>query len=284
MYFQDREKLANNSLKKALRIRGKNFDKPIDIFEITKKHNIEVRFEDITSLEGLYFKSPKPTIILGANRPYVRQVFNCAHEFGHHVFGHNEKIDKLVQKNISYQNYPEEEFIADTFAGFLLMPPFAVKKSFKIRNWDFTNLTPIKIYQVSCNLGVGYETLIKHMYYSLKLISKSLKDELLKVKLGKLKREILGFDSSQRVVLVDRYWENKTIDLQVGDILLTLGNTFSDSNTLESLNRQFGAIYKAREPGIGRIISKDSEWLSFVRISRQAYSGLAEYRYLEESE
>jgi hypothetical protein len=53
---------------------------------------VTVRFNNI-NMEGMYQRGAPPRIHLSARRPLSRRTYNCAHELGHHVFGHGSSIE-----------------------------------------------------------------------------------------------------------------------------------------------------------------------------------------------
>src|SRR5438874_13211824 len=106
-------------------------------------------------MEGTYLKSDPPRILISALRPLFRRVFNCAHELGHHVFGHGSTIDELQEDGQEKPAFEPNEFLVNAFAGFLLMPPLAVRRAFTLRGWRPETATPEQCFIVACSLGVG---------------------------------------------------------------------------------------------------------------------------------
>jgi len=75
---------------------GSRLRDAICVYDVAQSLGIEVRFVGIPSLEGMYWKKSPATILLGAERPAGRQSFTCAHELGHHIFNHGNKIDGVL--------------------------------------------------------------------------------------------------------------------------------------------------------------------------------------------
>ncbi len=67
---------------------------PICIYGLCETLGVAVRFNNI-NMEGMYQRGIPPRIHLSARRPLPRRAYNCAHELGHHVFGHGSSIDEL---------------------------------------------------------------------------------------------------------------------------------------------------------------------------------------------
>ena len=99
---------------------GADLKSPICVYALCEAHGVTVRFNDI-SMEGMYDRSPKPRIHLSALRPLARRAFTCAHELGHHVFGHGSTIDELRDDHAKNAERPPAEIIADAFGAFVLM-------------------------------------------------------------------------------------------------------------------------------------------------------------------
>ena len=132
-----RKDLARRAMLKADEVRDRFDIAPqasVNVFDLCGElfnPKILVRFQEI-SMEGLYLRQAKPEIWLGL-RPLVRRVFNCAHELGHHVFGHGSTLDELKTEGDEDRTFEPDEFLVNTFAGYLLMPRLAVVNAFRLR-------------------------------------------------------------------------------------------------------------------------------------------------------
>ena len=124
MIFHKKE-LTSTAITKAWRLRkvcGLSLDTPVNIYDFSTSQGLEVKFIDIEAMEGIYLLADKPTIMVSSLRPAGRQAFTCAHELGHHVFGHGEQYDELVEQREPGRQFDPIEYQADCFAGALLMP------------------------------------------------------------------------------------------------------------------------------------------------------------------
>lgn len=279
-----RQVLVQQAHQKAIEVRRKaGFDNksPLCIYSLCDKFNVRVRFTDI-SMEGMYFREANPVILLSALRPLPRRIFTCAHELGHHVFGHSSTMDELLGESESSKTFQPEEFLANSFAGFLLMPILGVRKAFVSRGWDVVSATPEQIFTVACSFGVGYETLITHMVYTLKRLAPPKASLLLKTKPKAIREKVLGRPSSDPLIIADADWSMPTIDAEVGSLLLlpTGAEAANDTISLEENHRK-GQLFKANRPGIVRVYCRDTGWAVFVRVSRYQFIGLSQYRHLE---
>lgn len=222
---------------------------PIDPIDIAIKCGCEVRFLSLTSLEGVYSPEPRPAIVIGSERPAGRRTFTCAHELGHHIFKHGMSIDDLSAQKYSSGKSPEE-FLADIFAGFLLMSQTAVLRTLKDRCWQATSLQPEQVFRLANFFGVGYGTITNHLASSLRLIPLEYADELLKVTPKQIKSEY-GVSASSGVVIVDHIWQHRAIDLEVGDTLVLQREAKIETGTQIELiaEKDNSSVYRAIKPG-----------------------------------
>src|SRR5438477_6995054 len=131
----DRRALANQGMVASISTRSKaKFDQksPICIYSVCDALGVIVRFNNI-NMEGMYQKGTPPRIHLSSRRPLPRRAYNCAHELGHHVFGHGSSIDELREDAKDHPWEDPKEFLADTFAGFALMPIMGLRHAFTAR-------------------------------------------------------------------------------------------------------------------------------------------------------
>ena len=256
----------------------------ICIYDLVSEFGIDIRFVDIPSLEGMYYKNINPLILVSTLRPSGRQAFTCAHEFAHHIYDHGTRIDELLENPKSRSD--PEEFLSDRFASLLLMPKSAVSRAFFIRGWQNIELcTPLQIYTIAGWLGVGYETLITHMVATLHLISSRAADKFQGTSPKQIKSSVLGYESGNNLIIVDTSWMGRAVDIEVGDLVLLPPGTFAEGNCVQLVHEDFEEVlYCGNQPGIGRFEHRNSGWASFVRVSRKGYTGLSEFRHLEEQE
>lgn len=280
-----RTDLAKQALEKSLEIReeyGYDFRSPLCVYELAERARVSVRFVDDVSMEGVYAALAKPKILISSLRPAGRRAFTCAHELGHHFFGHGSTIDEL-KEDVEAGEFQPNEFLADTFAGFLLMPAQAVMRAFSSRQFDVATATAEQIYAVACSFGVGYETLIGHLEYSLKQLTKDRATTLRKPKLPKIRQRILGSATPDHLIVVDRQYTLATVDTEVGNRVLLPTGVTSDSDQIELIEQMpHGNLYRALRPGLARA-ADGTRWGVVVRVSRFQYAGLAQYRHLEET-
>ena len=258
---------------------------PIDPIDTAMKRGCEVRFMSVPSLEGMYSPVPKPLIVLGSERPAGRRTFTCAHELAHHVFKHGVMLEELYEQKRSCSEKPPEEFLADSFAGHLLMSKPVVFNALKTRDLTASTLTPEQIYRLSCYFGVGYGTAVNHMTYALQLIPRALSEDLLKVQ-PKIIKSQFGASADSELVLADFHWLHRTLDAEIGDTIVLPKKAEIETGIRLQLveEREDIAIYQALSVGYSRAFCSEENWAVHIRISRKNYVGLAQYRFFEEME
>ncbi|HLO99707.1 MAG TPA: ImmA/IrrE family metallo-endopeptidase, partial [Fimbriimonas sp.] len=138
----------------------------------------------------MYDGGSKPAIVLSSLRPLGRRMFTCGHELGHHVFGHGSRLDEIKEKSMS-GNFQPEEFLADSFAGFLLMPSPGLRRAFLRRGLNAEQVTPLDIVRISTDFGVGFDTLVTQLGAQ-KIINNGLIDGLRKKGINSVRKEILA--------------------------------------------------------------------------------------------
>ena len=279
--------LFRKALQKADEVRdnlGLDMFEPMNIFDSCVSLDITVRFVDI-SMEGMYFRhdtSENATILISSLRPFPRRFFTGAHELGHHVFNHGNKIDGLLELGIENDNQDEDEFLVDCFAGALLMPIAGIEAEFINRNWTPTKATPIQFYTISSIFGTGYSTLITHCKAN-GIIDNSKALSLLKYNPAKILKNLFSIGvPNAHFKIIDGISPIKVIDLEVNNYIILPKDTEVEGSNLErKMGTTLGAAFIATKPGIVRVISKEKGLKAFVRIQSFQYVGLAQYRHLE---
>lgn len=279
--------LFRNALIKADQVRiglGINMYDPVNVLDICADLKVSVRFID-ANMEGMYVKpthGKQPSILLSNQRPFPRRYFTCAHELGHHLFGHGTRLDILSEQLGQSNFYDEDELLVDSFAGALLMPVAGVQAAFTKRKWIAESSSPLNFYTISSVFGVGFHTLIYHCRAN-SIISNAYATNLLKATPGKLFKSIFPCETqSSFFKIIDKKSNLSVIDLEVTNYIILPSDIRIEGDHLEKRSlTSVGIAYLAVKPGIVRIASPDEQFNSFVRIQNSQYSGLAENRYLE---
>ena len=281
----DRRAAAMKAMQSAITTRAKaqvDQQRPACIYGICERLGIMVRFNDI-NMEGMYERGARSRIHLSALRPLGRRVYNCAHELGHHVFGHGSTIDELREDPAEAWQNPNE-FSADTFAGFILMPTLGLRRSFAVRGWSPETATAAQLFTVGCEYGVGYGTLVTHLSTSMNAISRDRAKMLQRSTPKSLRADILGTHVPEPLIVADRHTASTTIDAEVSTLLLLPPDTRATGNNLiVERDLEIGRLFRATRPGIAQATACEGSWTTFIRVARQSYVGLAQYRHLEDN-
>ena len=285
----DRRALATQGLQAAAATRAKaKLDQagPICIYGLCETLGVAVRFNNI-NMEGMYQRGHPPRIHLSARRPLPRRAYNCAHELGHHVFGHGSSIDELREDAKAQPWEDPKEFLADTFAGFILMPIIGLRRAFSVRGWVPEMATPAQIFTIACEFGVGYTTLLTHLSAGLNMLSRGRAAALKRVTPQALRMDIVGARTSDPLIVADRHRSAPTLDAEVKMLLLLpSGAEVTGGGLTFERDLVAGRLFRAVKPGIFQVNAGD--WAVFVRVAPiqknepYGYVGLAQYRHLEE--
>jgi hypothetical protein len=97
-----RDSLAAQALEMAAQVRrsaGIGGLVPLCIYDLVESafgDEIDLRFQPLKSLEGMYSRQHDGTgiIIISSDRPSGRRRYTCAHELGHHLFKHQVRTTR----------------------------------------------------------------------------------------------------------------------------------------------------------------------------------------------
>ena len=141
--------------------------------------------------------------------------------------------DELTAEGESGRSFEPDEFLVDTFAGFLLMPRIAVLNAFARPGWRIEAADPEQFFVVSCSLGVGFETLASHFLLSLGLIDAAAFRQLTrKPGLPAIRRAMLGDLAPARLLVADTHHTLRSIDTEVDTGVLLPAGTEAEGAAL----------------------------------------------------
>lgn len=275
--------LATRAARAAARLRADMGFGPGDAlcpFDVCERLGVTVRLMRAASLEGMYAPTPRPTIMISAERPAGRRRYTCGHELGHHVFAHDFRVDELMEET-NEQGWSAEEYIADRFSAALLMPKLTVESAFARRGWPMSSPGAEEVYVVAHDLGVGYTTLVGHLERTLKCVSSSTAEALRKVSLPRIRRKVSGLRVAHDLIVADEYWGRRRIDIEVGDVVMLPVRAIFEGNCAAYNPRPVVHI-EATSSGKGVVRLSGARPPVEVRVSRRGFSGLARYRHLED--
>lgn len=282
--MSDRLALARQALRGAMQLR-RNLaiprEAPVNAFDVADMVGADVRFLDAPSLEGMLVRDPGLRVLLPStqHRPMGRILFSCAHEVGHHYMGHGTRVDSYIE-GAEDGRHTDEEFLADSFAGHLLMPRPAVLVAFARRQWDPATLSAAQAYVVAGELGVGYGTLLHHMDRVLRIVPSAHRQELDKSSPKRIRERLLGKPCPERLLVADAAWCHVPLDAEVGELLMLPKSSGDNCPLLSRCDvGDDHSLYMAATPGESRLTLACE---IVVRVARKHYVGPLSNRYLED--
>jgi hypothetical protein len=222
--------------------------------------------------------------LLSSLRPSGRRYFTCAHELGHHIFGHGEQFDEVRADRTARRTIDPKEFSADCFAAYFLMPKAAVDSGMARRGFRYTTITPSEALTMSGWLGVGYESFVNQLEYGFGVIDHQRGNSLRKVKPRAIRAAMIGEARTASLYVVDQAWKGRAVDCEVDDHVLLPAGTLYEGQPVECITVKKGLLIQVKSPGIARVSSGRPLWSAFIRVSRQRYVGRSRYRFDEEAD
>jgi hypothetical protein len=163
------------------------------------------------------------------------------------------------------------------------MPKTAVERGFRARGFAPSSPTPEQVFTVAAWLGVGYTTLVNHMFWTLRLIPEAAAKALLTRQPKKIRAGIAGEAVPGDLWLVDHYWTGRPVDTRIGDVVLIPEGTEVRGEVLSGRGGPEGLVsVDILSSGIGQVIGDG--WAAFVRCSKRDYRGRACFRHVEPAE
>jgi Zn-dependent peptidase ImmA (M78 family) len=252
---------------------------PIDVYQLAQNLGVSVRFIDV-SMEGFYQKGPPPRVLLSALRPLPRRAYTCAHELGHHWFGHGSRIDELQGDERHTSDIPEE-ILAEGFGGFLLMPTIGLRGAFARRGWSIPDASPTQMLTIAGEFGVGYATLTAHLTYMVRDLTDARRKELERWTPQRIRKEVVGDGVVDALLIMDEASRPAVIDLEVGHGLAVPHSAELDGDAIEHV-KSFPTfeLYRGRGRGLAELNLNGRSIR--VGVAPQAFVGRAIHRHLED--
>ena len=258
---------------------------PLCIYDLAADLGVDVWFQKIASLEGMYARMSPPRIILGAERPAGRRAYTCAHELGHHALGHGTRVDELREEGNGEGSFEPEEYQAQIFAGMLLMPKLALAAAFSERGWKPRTASAEQLYRIANLFGVGFEAIVRHMQLALGILPRDRAEALGSIRVREIRASLVGAEqAAHQLIVVDTFWRGRPVDLEVGDRLLAPSGLLCEGENLRPGNVSDGkSLWEAAYPGRCRLCLANGNWGVFVRISRRNFEGRGQFRHQPEA-
>lgn len=278
--------VARLALRKAIETRKRlaiPMDHAVCAVDIAQQLDLEVWFQPLASLAGMYSGGNDPTIIIGSDRPTGYQASVCAHEIGHHIFGHGTRVDEYVEGAGRARSNDPEESLANLFGSHLLMPQAAIVRVFTAHEWSLEHPRPEHVYVAAGYLGVGYQALVHHLRWTIRSLSERVFDRLLGFQVKDIRETIRGHRTPENLIVADVHWLDRPLDLVTGDLALLPPGARVEGTAVQIIDEDAERItVRAVRRGLARAETPEPEWSSFIRVMPQCYAGAAIHRHLED--
>ena len=264
----------------------------VDVFGAIQEERIWLFFNRLGNLFGAYKRDGATAgIVINAQHPLSLQRFTGAHEFGHHVLGHQASADD--EDRIYSRSNVLQEVAAQAFAGEFLLPIQLTNYTLKTMGLGGkgVHLSATDVYQFALELGVSYSAAVTQLVGQKKLSiseGRRLRDErpkAIKVELGGDRPK----NSWADVWLLDQTQEGREllprvrdeihvtlpetpstgyvwqIDDAAGEVLELVNDRFDDDDDDEEIVGATGTrhlLFRVTHPGYGQIrLTRGRPWL-----------------------
>lgn len=169
----------------------------IDVFETISSLDIALLLRPLKGgLLGVYFRKPKPGILITTQRPLSIQRFTAAHELGHYYLEHQPSLDdENVLRRSPFQNrgLPDlQELEANAFAAAFLIPKWLVLRQCSQHGWSADDLlNPDNVYQLALRLGTSYSATC-YTLQRYNIVYPTAAEDLLAAEVRARKKKLLG--------------------------------------------------------------------------------------------
>jgi hypothetical protein len=129
----------------------------IDVFEAIAGDRVKLHFRPL-DCAALYLPASvavRPGVLVNSRHPLALQRYSAGHEYGHHLYGHGEQIDRESEPRGTSVKLPPHEMLAEAFAAWFLMPPEAVEAALRLVGLEVAS-TPAHTYAVALRLGTSF--------------------------------------------------------------------------------------------------------------------------------
>ncbi len=163
----------------------------IDVFDGMAADGLRLVFRRLDTAAALYLPASRggqPGAIVNSQHPLALQRYSAGHEYGHHVFGHGEQIDRHAEPGGPRPAASAQEKLAEAFAAWFLMPPEAAKAACERLSLADVR-QPSDAYALALRLGTSYTAICTHLP-SLKLVNVGIANQWRDISLKTIKQEL----------------------------------------------------------------------------------------------
>jgi Zn-dependent peptidase ImmA (M78 family)/predicted secreted protein len=151
---------------RALTHLGVDYEAPVDVFGAIEREQVWLMFQPLDRLYGAYRRHDTPGIVVHAGHPRRLQRFTAAHEFGHHLLGHEISVDSREQvERAGGGSLPLQEVEAQAFAATFLMPVQLINRALGHLGLarEPGQIDPQYAYRISLELGSSYTATVTQL-------------------------------------------------------------------------------------------------------------------------
>ncbi|MFL6108092.1 MAG: ImmA/IrrE family metallo-endopeptidase [Marmoricola sp.] len=162
-------------------------DAPIDVFGIIERLDLELVFNNLTTILGALIPHGDGGIMLSTQRGAAVQRYTAAHEIGHWILDHEAAFD--TETDLYYPTHDREQ-LAQIFASQLLMPPplvYATASRYGVTSSP--TATAALVYSMARDMGASYEAVVRQLD-NLDVINRHKRDELLSIQPATIKAQL----------------------------------------------------------------------------------------------
>jgi Zn-dependent peptidase ImmA (M78 family) len=138
----------------------------IEIFDVIEQSGVWLMFQPLDKLFGFYERyGDAAGVVVHARHPLTLQRFTAAHEYGHHVLGHEGSLDREDNIEAAPEELPAQEAAAQAFAANFLMPLQLVNRTLKRLGLprEPQTLDAEQVYELSLLFGTSYQATISQL-------------------------------------------------------------------------------------------------------------------------
>jgi Zn-dependent peptidase ImmA (M78 family) len=141
-------------------------ERPLDVFTLIEEAGVWLMFQPLGRLYGMYRRiGDVAGVVINANHPMALQRFTAAHEYGHHVLGHDASLDRAEEIEQPETSQGEQEIAAYAFAATLLMPIQRINAALRRLGVEPRprSLDAMTAYRLAQEMGVSYRAAVSQL-------------------------------------------------------------------------------------------------------------------------
>lgn len=192
--YERHQREASRAAERELLRRGVSQERPVDVFGLIESAGVWLMFQPLRNLYGAYQRiGDAAGIVIHSKHPLALQRYTAAHEYGHHVLGHEPRADN-EHDILAYGRFSDpQEAAAQAFAADLIMPLEFVNRLIRLLELPKSAdaWKPAHAYVLSLHLQASYLATITQLV-ALHKISRRTATRLREVRPRDVKQDLAG--------------------------------------------------------------------------------------------